>query len=74
MPGPEPIPDLRSPARSVTLHELEQIMLRDVNERHGVTIIMVTHSQEAAEAAKQVARLLAGRIEPAEPRTAAGES
>lgn len=35
VPGPEPIPDLRSPARSVTLRELEQIMLRDVNEEHA---------------------------------------
>ena len=33
VPGPEPIPDLRPPARPVTLHELERIMLRDVNER-----------------------------------------
>jgi len=39
-------------------------LLRNVNERHGVTIIMVTHSQEAAEAATRVARLVAGRIEP----------
>jgi Protein of unknown function (DUF1501) len=35
VPGQEPIPDLRPPARPVTLHELEQIMLRDVNERHA---------------------------------------
>jgi hypothetical protein len=35
IPGSEPIPDLRSPARSVTLRELEQIMLRDVNELHS---------------------------------------
>ena len=35
MPGREPIPDLRPPARPVTLRELEQIMLRDVNERHA---------------------------------------
>jgi hypothetical protein len=35
VPGYEPIRDLRSPARSVTLQELEQIMLRDVNERHA---------------------------------------
>jgi hypothetical protein len=34
-PGPEPIPDLKSPARSVTLGELEQAMLRDLNERHA---------------------------------------
>ncbi len=35
VPGDEPIPDLRSPARSVTLRELEHIMLRDVNEVHA---------------------------------------
>jgi hypothetical protein len=35
VPGPEPIPNLRSTARSVTLHEMEQIMLRDVNELHA---------------------------------------
>jgi hypothetical protein len=31
-PGPEPITDLRSPAKSVSLRELEQTMLRDVND------------------------------------------
>jgi hypothetical protein len=36
-PGDEPIPDLRSMARSVRLAELEQLMLRDVNERHAAT-------------------------------------
>jgi hypothetical protein len=35
IPGPEPIPDLKPTAKSVTLHELEQMMLRDVNERHA---------------------------------------
>jgi hypothetical protein len=35
VPGREPIPDLRPAARPVTLRELEQIMLRDVNERHA---------------------------------------
>jgi hypothetical protein len=34
-PGNEPIPDLRSPARSATLRELEQLMLRDVNAAHA---------------------------------------
>jgi Protein of unknown function (DUF1501) len=34
-PGSEPIPNLRSPARSATLHELEQRMLRDINEQHA---------------------------------------
>ena len=35
VPGAEPIPDLKSPARSTTLQELERIMLRDVNDRHA---------------------------------------
>jgi hypothetical protein len=35
VPGSMPIPDLRSPSQSATLLELEQIMLRDVNERHA---------------------------------------
>jgi len=35
VPGPDPIPALRSPARSATLRELEQQMLRDVNELHA---------------------------------------
>jgi hypothetical protein len=35
VPGQEPIPDLRSPARSVKLQELEEVMLRDWNERHA---------------------------------------
>jgi hypothetical protein len=35
IPGDNPIPDLRPPARPVTLNELEQLMLRDVNEHHA---------------------------------------
>jgi Protein of unknown function (DUF1501) len=35
IPGPEPIPDLRTPARSATLAELERAMLRDLNEAHA---------------------------------------
>jgi hypothetical protein len=35
IPGKDPVPDLQSPARSVTLAEMEQIMLRDVNEMHA---------------------------------------
>jgi hypothetical protein len=35
MPGPEPITDLKPPARTATLRELEQEMLRDVNARHA---------------------------------------
>ena len=35
VPGPEPIPDLRPPQeQSLSLEELERMMLRDVNERH----------------------------------------
>jgi hypothetical protein len=34
-PGPEPITNLRTPARSLSLHELEQLMLRDLNETHA---------------------------------------
>jgi hypothetical protein len=35
VPGPQPIPDLSSPARNVTLRELEELMLRDVNQAHA---------------------------------------
>lgn len=35
LPGDDPIPNLRPPARSVTLRELEQLMLRDVNALHA---------------------------------------
>ncbi|MEX2120750.1 MAG: DUF1501 domain-containing protein [Pirellulales bacterium] len=35
VPGNRPIQDLASPALSVTLADLEQIMLRDVNELHA---------------------------------------
>jgi hypothetical protein len=35
VPGPEPIPSLASTARSATLHDLEQAMLRDVNAAHA---------------------------------------
>ena len=35
VPGDRPIADLESSARSATLQELEQIMLRDVNESHA---------------------------------------
>ncbi len=35
IPGDEPIPNLRTPARSATLQELEQMMLRDVNQLHA---------------------------------------
>src|SRR5262249_54608196 len=35
LPGNEPIPDLRSTARSVTLQQLERIMLQNVNELHA---------------------------------------
>lgn len=35
IPGDEPIPDLKSPARSTTLAELERRMLNDVNRFHA---------------------------------------
>jgi Protein of unknown function (DUF1501) len=35
VPGNDPIPDLRPPARPVTIGELEQIMLHQLNERHA---------------------------------------
>jgi hypothetical protein len=35
VPGPDPIPDLRPPARPARLEELERLMLRDVNELHA---------------------------------------
>jgi hypothetical protein len=35
VPGKTPIPDLAAPARSVTLRQLEQMMLRDVNRIHA---------------------------------------
>jgi hypothetical protein len=35
MPGKDPIPDLRSPARSLRLQELEAMMLRDFNKLHA---------------------------------------
>ena len=35
MPGDEPVPNLRAPARSVTLAQMEQIMLSDINELHA---------------------------------------
>ncbi len=35
VPGPEPIPDLKPPAHPSTLDQLEQVMLRDVNELHA---------------------------------------
>jgi hypothetical protein len=41
--GPEPIPDLRPPAQPATLSDLEERMLRDVNEFHAA------HRPEDAE-------------------------
>lgn len=35
IPGDEPIPNLKSQSRSVTLHELEQVMLGELNRRHA---------------------------------------
>src|SRR5260370_16726597 len=35
MPGSRPIPNLDSPARSVTLHELEHLILPNANQLHA---------------------------------------
>ncbi|MBI1913819.1 MAG: DUF1501 domain-containing protein [Planctomycetes bacterium] len=35
VPGGEPIPDLKPPPRPATLRELEETMLRDLNEKHA---------------------------------------
>ncbi len=37
VPGPEPIANLRTAARTLSLHDLELEMLRDVNTRHAET-------------------------------------
>jgi hypothetical protein len=37
VPGNDPIPDLRSQARSVKIAELEALMLSDLNERHAAS-------------------------------------
>jgi len=43
-------------------------LLRQVNQRHGVTVLLVTHADEAARTAQRVAHLVGGRIEwPPEP-------
>src|SRR6185312_11952757 len=34
VPGPDPLPDARSPVASVTRRDLEGLMLRDLNESH----------------------------------------
>ena len=34
IPGPDPLPDVKSPVASVTRRELEELMLRDLNEAH----------------------------------------
>jgi len=39
-------------------------LLRDVNQRHGVTVVLVTHSAEAARAAERVVMMKDGRIDP----------
>lgn len=34
IPGPDPLPDVKSPVASVTRRELENLMLRDLNQAH----------------------------------------
>jgi len=75
VPGDEPIPDLKSPARSTTLAELEALMLRDVNERHarqhaddlnlqarGASIATARGMMHAAPEAFDLARESAGTL------------
>ena len=38
-------------------------MLHDLNEQHGLTIILVTHDNEVARAAKRVIRIRDGQVE-----------
>ena len=54
----EPTGNLDATTASRTLE-----LLREVNEKHGVTVLMVTHSEEAAASAKKVAHLVGGRVE-----------
>ena len=58
----EPTGNLDAETASRTLE-----LLREVNAQHGVTVLMVTHSDEAAAAADRVAHLVGGRIEWPEP-------
>ena len=59
----EPTGNLDAETASRTLE-----LLKQVNADHGVTVLMVTHSDEAARAASRVAHLVGGRIEwPPEP-------
>ncbi|HEV3142326.1 MAG TPA: ABC transporter ATP-binding protein [Gemmataceae bacterium] len=50
-------------------HEIINI-LRDLNQRDGLTIIMVTHNQEMAASTDRVVRLVCGRVEAPEPLAA----
>jgi len=52
-----------------TGHEILGI-LRDLNHRDGLTIIMVTHNQEMAATTDRVVRLVSGRVEAPEPLVA----
>jgi ABC-type ATPase involved in cell division len=42
-------------------------ILRDLNENEGRTVVLVTHSPEAAKAGRQHIRLAAGRCAAADP-------
>jgi len=49
-------------------------LLKQVNASHGVTILLVTHSEEAARSATRIANLIDGRIEWAPDPVAATEA
>jgi lipoprotein-releasing system ATP-binding protein len=46
-------------------------ILRDLNRRDGLTIVMVTHNMELAAGCDRTVRLLAGRVENPKPQPAA---
>ncbi len=48
-------------------------LLTDLNERHGSTLILVTHSRELASRTGRVVRLRDGRLDTEAPQSAAAE-
>lgn len=46
-------------------------ILRDLNRRDGLTIVMVTHNMELAAGCDRIVRLVAGRVENPKPQPAA---
>jgi ABC-type lipoprotein export system ATPase subunit len=45
-------------------------LLRDLNEREGLTVILVTHNAQLAAAARRVVEIQDGRVAPASPSPA----